>query len=100
MGFKLVIFASFQNEEEFIGADWIRKLYQISKTQNLGLFDISVRYSNNASDSEIPTISGLKYHLLKLGRFDTEFLSKHLIPRDEIQKVYICGPPAMNKTVP
>lgn len=54
--FSFKIFASFINLEEFIGHDWITRLYQICKTHNLVLFDIAVRYSDKFVDPILPNI--------------------------------------------
>ncbi|CAD8078937.1 unnamed protein product [Paramecium sonneborni] len=82
--FEFTLLASFQNEDEFIGKEWIRKLYSISKTNNLKLFDMQIRYSDSKLDTIIPAFRG---------RFSEDFVKQHL--GDYNKKVYICGPPNM-----
>ncbi|CAK71902.1 unnamed protein product (macronuclear) [Paramecium tetraurelia] len=82
--FEFTLLASFQNEEEFIGKDWIRKLYQINQTNNLKLFNMQIRYSDSTLDTVIPAFRS---------RFNEELVRQHL--GDFNKKVYICGPPNM-----
>lgn len=86
--FKLILFASFANDEEFIGADIITKLYEIVKEKNMDWFDMKIRIADkNTIFKNIPVISGY---------FDNKFLIENL-KKDNLKKIYICGPAFMNK---
>ncbi|CAD8175047.1 unnamed protein product [Paramecium pentaurelia] len=82
--FEFILLASFQNEEEFIGKEWIRKLYQINKDNKLKLFDMKIRYSDGQLDQTIPA-----FH----NRFTEEFVKSLLV--DFNKNIFICGPPNM-----
>lgn len=60
---------------------------------------MAVRFSSKAVDPVIPNIEGCWSKSLNLDRFDAKFVSIN-IKKDKTTKVYVCGPPAMNQSVP
>ena len=56
-GFSLRMYGAFANEEEFIGIEWIRRLHEISKANNLNLFSMQVRYTNKHIDPVLDPIN-------------------------------------------
>ena len=88
--FQVVLFASFATFEDFSGYNIIKKLYEISKEENLKLFDMVIRMGKGSKVTDIPTTDGM---------FDSEFARKY-IDNTKLSRVYICGPPVMNKSVP
>lgn len=89
--FKLILFASFANDDEFIGSDIIVNLYHIVKKKNLSFFEMKLRISDkNTKFKGLPLINGY---------FDANFMNNNIKNDDNLKKIFICGPPAMNKKV-
>ena len=87
--FKLVLFGSFANDDEFLGSDIICKLFEVVKEKNYKWFDMKIRISDkNTKFKNIP--------LTKM-YFDRNFLSENITNEENLKKIYVCGPPVMNK---
>lgn len=93
---KFTCYCSFASKQEFIGIEWIRKLYEINRDHELGLFECFVRYSDKSSDESLPTISG-RFLLSEplIDRFNGDFVASR-VAKESWEKIYICGPPVMN----
>jgi len=87
--FKLMLFASFANDEEFIGSEIISKLYECVKEKKYNWFDMKIRIS--AKDTKFQNLP------LTSSYFDHRFLKKNVMKEESLKKIYVCGPPAMNK---
>ena len=89
--FKLVLFAAFTNDEEFIGSDIIVKLYEIIKTNNYGWFDMKIRMASKETKFiNLPLVSS---------HFDEKFIAENVKKGQDLKRIYICGSTAMNKKV-
>jgi len=87
--FKLILFASFANDEEFIGSEIITKLYEIVKERNFNWFDMKIRISSKETHfKQIPLIKSF---------FDENFIDENIEKGERLKKIYVCGPPVMNK---
>ena len=88
--FKVLLFAAFQNQEEFEYVNFILKLYNLNKQYNLNNFDMILKFSDKSKIEGVPMMTGY---------FDDAFFVKNVVP-DQCNKIYICGNPAMNKSIP
>lgn len=88
--FKVKLFCSLKNEDEFKYLNFIQKLYEINKNNGLSLFDLIMRFDDPSNIHGIP---------LTKSYFDQNFLKENLV-LDEIARVFICGNPTMNKFIP
>lgn len=87
--FKITLFGSFKNDDEFIGSDIVVNLYEIVKAKKLGFFDMKIRFSEKETNFEkIPLISGY---------FDSKFMKENISNDENMKKIYVCGPPTMQK---
>lgn len=88
--FKVTLYAAFANPKEFLGSDIILPLYKLTKEHELPFFDMKIRYSR-ADELDYPTTSE---------RFDSSFVSSCLKQNENLEKIFVCGPPVMNKDIP
>ena len=83
-GAKFKLFAAFKSLEDFVGYNWIEKLYEINEEYSLGIFDCLVRFSDK-SEMEVPMTSFY---------YDEEFVKRNILRADNpVDKVIVCGPP-------
>lgn len=89
-GFKLHIYASFTEFEDFIGLDICKKIVRICKTKKYeDAFKITIR-ARNAKESEFYSVTE--------DSFDDLFIEENL--NFHCEKVYVCGPPVFNLQIP
>jgi ferredoxin-NADP reductase len=88
--FKIILYGAFSTIEDFTGYDFITKLYNISKEENLSLFEAIVRVDKG--EAEIKDIPKTKSY------FNEEFIKNHVDFQSK-SRFYVCGSPAMNKTI-
>ena len=86
----VVLFGSFATIEDFTGYDFIRKLFEISRDENLRLFEMTIRMGKGIKLPDIPSTEET---------FNSEFIKKH-VEGSKLSRAYICGPPGMNNSVP
>ena len=86
--FKIVLIASFQNEEEIIGKEIIEKLAEIN-----------FKYPDLVSNKFIAKIHNIKSSYIQnvSCHFDREFIKDNM-PMD-YEKVFICGAPTFNQDI-
>lgn len=87
---SVVLFGSFATLEDFTGYDFVRKLFEISRDENLRLFDMVIRMGKGLKLPDIPSTEQ---------SFDAEFVKKR-VEGSKLSRAYICGPPGMNASVP
>ncbi len=88
---KIVLFGAFSSIDDFTGSDFIRKLHNISKDENLSLFEAIIRIDQG--EAEIQDIPKTKSY------FNEEFIKNHVDFQANSSRFYVCGSPAMNKMV-
>ncbi|KRX10636.1 Tubby C-terminal-like domain [Pseudocohnilembus persalinus] len=95
------LFVSFNDSNEFFGRDIIEPLALLNRKYSLNLVNVCLRFSNK------PKILGIKVvqetiMSKYIQKFDQRFIQKELddIELEEIEKVWVCGPPQMQQTVP
>ena len=88
---NVVLFGSFATIEDFTGYDFIKKLFEISRDENLRLFDLMIKMGKGAK--KLPDIPSTEE------TFNTEFVKKH-VEGSKLSRAYVCGPPGMNNSVP
>ena len=88
--FKVTLYAAFANPKEFLGSDIILPLYKLCKENDLPFFNMTIRYSRS-DELDYPTTNE---------RFNDSFCSSCLKQNENIEKIFICGPPIMNKDIP
>ena len=127
--FKISLYAGFANEEEFLGSDIILPLYDLCKENNLTFFDMILRigkskpkavqsepaqgqkaptdrsevYLTPATDERLLTSTEKdqkKDYPITNKRFDLNFCSQIFKKDSQIEKVFICGPPILNRLIP
>ena len=83
-GFKLHLFVSFQSRAQAIGLELIEALEKLNASLKLDNFTATVRLS----ETEGP----------RLPRWTPEYIQSELaVYAGNIQKIWVCGPPAMNE---
>ena len=75
------MYATFANEEEFIGKTIIEELIKIENRYKFNLFEAKIRIKHFHSDI-IPNFTE---------RFNQSFINSN-IRLDTLEKIYICGP--------
>lgn len=78
--FKFVFYVSFQNREQAIALELLEKFDQLCKKMGSSLFELHVRLGDSAKE-----------------KWDGNYLEKALEKRDNVKKVWVCGPPKMNE---
>ena len=91
--FKVILFGAFLNEVEFLGLEIVKQLYNINKRHNLNLFDMVIRLSDKGA-----SLDSLE-STLTTEIFDEKFV-KSRVNYTSLSRVWICGPPGMNNSVP
>ncbi len=87
--FRVVLFANFTDNSDFIGEKIVCDLWKIVDENKLDCFDAHVRVEKGSS------IRGLK----NFDRdFDDYFLGRH-VQKDKARKVWICGSHSMNEGI-
>jgi len=84
------VYAAFTNSEEFIGRDIIIPLTKINDKLDLKLFDFVCRFS------EYSLVKGIN---CTDRRFDSNFIKSEVSKWENLQTVFVCGPPIMNRSV-
>lgn len=87
-GARFKLLCAFRTIEDFIGWEWIDKLAELSKKDGSNLFECSCYLSSAINFKGIT-------HLNK--HFSTQFLEQHISKNTD--KIWICGPPAMQATL-
>ena len=83
-GFKFHLYCAFQSREQAIGLELIEALENVNQVLGVDNFKVTVRLS----ETEGP----------KLPRWTPEYIEKELlVSQGKIQKIWVCGPPAMNE---
>ena len=81
---KFKLFGGFRTLEDFVGWEWIEKLYEINDDYELGFFDCLVRFSDS-SEMQVPLVAE---------HFDEKFIERNVMREGKsVDKVIICGPP-------
>lgn len=88
--FKVQLFCSFNDVQEFSYLTFIKDLYEINRINKLNMFEMVVRLNDQKGIDGIPSTSSY---------FDLNFMNQYLVP-DQISKIFVCGNPTMNKTIP
>jgi len=89
-GFKLHIFASFAQMNDFVGRDICEKLIQACRDSDMqDAVKMTIR-SREAKENELFTVTKES--------FDVAFIRKNVTSACE--RVYICGPPVFNQQLP
>ena len=86
---RVVLFGAFSVKEDFIGFKTIKRLQEISQENQLNLFEMIIKLDKGE-------LEGVQ---MWSGHFDMKFMLKHMNSTN-VSRVYVCGPPKMNKTVP
>jgi NAD(P)H-flavin reductase len=86
---KVVLVAAFAVKEDFVGFKTIKKLLDISQENELNLFDMIIKLDKGK-------IEGVQ---MWDSHFDMKFMMKH-VNTNKVSRVYVCGPPKMNRNVP
>lgn len=86
--FRIKLFWAVNDKNEFNCVSFLKKFYQVNKTYGLNNFDLIVRVKDE--------INGVK---TTNEYFNEEFLRKYL-EITEVSRVFICGNPSMNLSVP
>ena len=87
--FRVTLYASFDQDEDYIAKDILEPLTDISNNYQLNLFSCYLSYSNTASDQS-PIGGNVRYN--------QDFISNYLDMTAE--RVYVCGPPKFNHEIP
>ena len=82
---------AFADHSEVIASDLLTALQRLNEEHGLKFFDMTVRFSNKKP------FQGLK---CTNERFDQSFIKKEMEKWGKVSKVFVCGPPAMNRAVP
>ncbi|KRX06844.1 hypothetical protein PPERSA_11489 [Pseudocohnilembus persalinus] len=88
---QIELIASFVNEGEFYGKDIIVPLAQLCQKHNLSYFTNKIRVKSTQK------IEGIN---IEKRRFEKQFFFEQKQQLQEAQKIFICGPPILNKNVP
>ena len=88
--FKVILFASFQSKEELDYLDFILTLNNINKKYNLNNFDMILRFADKSKIEGVNTTSSY---------FDDKFFKEN-VNAGQCSKIFSCGNPMMNKTIP
>ena len=83
-GAQFKLLCAFRTQQDFIGAEWIDKLAQLSQQDGQGLFECTVRVKGENMYQAIQTTSSY---------FNAEFYASKI--KKTTDKIWICGPPAM-----
>ena len=86
---KVILVGAFAVKEDFVGFKTIKKLLDISRENQLDLFDMIIKLDKG----EIEGVQRWDSH------FDIRFMMKH-VNTSKLSRVYVCGPPKMNRAVP
>lgn len=89
-GFQLHVFLSFTNASDFVGSDICTHLAQVLEARGFG-----AAFSVTVKAKDFPDIRVIK---TTQSNFDEEFIRNNVQP--ECSRVYVCGPPKMNVSVP
>jgi ferredoxin-NADP reductase len=87
---NVILYGSFATLEDFTGYEFVKKLYEISRDENLRLFDLIIRMGKGVKLTDLPTTEET---------FGVDFVKKH-VEGSKLSRAYICGPPGMNNSVP
>ena len=88
--FKIILFAAFQSKEELDYLAFILTLNKISKKYNLNNFEMILRFNDRSEIEGVNTTNSY---------FDDTFFKEN-VNVDQCSKIFICGNPTMNKTIP
>ena len=83
--FKLYLYVSFPSREESVALELFEALADYCNRNGRKNFDLYVRLSQEGKN---PQRWSQEFVLQQLGKFNV----------DEIKKIWVCGPPAMNET--
>ena len=86
--FKVKLFWAVNDENEFNYLNFLKKLFEINEKNGLNNFDLTVRIKSK--------LDGVK---TTQEFFDEEFLKKNLNV-NEIARIFVCGNPNMNSSIP
>lgn len=77
--FKFILYVACESKQEGIGYELLEGLQEVTKKRGLKNFELIVRLSGSGS------------------RWDADYISRQLSIHEHLEKVWVCGPPAMNE---